>query len=246
MREKIFDENCKCYNGDCMELFGIIPDKSIDFILTDIPYELDWDGGIGLDGDFSTRKLFCKKREDNIIYDFSNGIDYDSVFSQFVRVLRIVNACIFCSNKQIGKIMTWWENRGYVATLLVWDKPNPIPFGNKCYINNLEFIVYVRDKGSTYNNIGYNLQLKTFRYTPPNAKERIHETEKPLDLLRHLLMLHTNDGDTVLDPYAGSFSTALACHDLRRKFVGCEIQQEFFDKAVSRLTNQMKQLSFNF
>lgn len=239
-------DNIKTYNEDCLIGMQRIADKSIDFILTDIPYELDWNGGVGLDGDFSTRNLFKKKRQENVIYDFSNGIDYDKVFSEFVRILKVVNTCIFCSNKQIGKIMTWWENKGYVATLLVWDKPNPIPFGNMTYINNLEFIVYVREKGSTFNNLGYQMQLKAFRYQPPQAKERIHETQKPIDLLKHLLMLHTNENDLVLDPYAGSFSTAIACHDTNRKFIGFELDKGYYNIAVKRIKEHQRQLSFDF
>lgn len=230
------------HNADCMELMKSMPDKSVDFILSDIPYELDWFGGIGNNKDFSTRKLFKDKREKNAIYFISNGIDYDAVFSEFIRLLKVVNLCVFCSNKQIGKIMTWWEVRGYVATLLVWDKPNPIPFGNHVYVNNLEFIIYVREKGATFNNLDVREKLKTFHYPPPMAKNRIHETEKPVALLAHLLRIHTNENDLVFDPYAGSFSTALACHELHRKFIGCEILEEYYTKAVERIKRHQQQL----
>lgn len=139
--------------------------------------------------------------------------------------------------------MTWWENKGYTATLLVWDKPNPIPLTGGHYISNLEFIVYIIEKGATFNHLGYNMQLKTFRYQPPSAKDRIHETEKPQDLLKHLLMLHTKENDVVLDPYAGSFSTALACHDLKRQFIGCEILSKYYEKGKERLINHQRQLT---
>ncbi len=139
--------------------------------------------------------------------------------------------------------MTWWEQRGYVATLLVWDKPNPIPLGNGCYINNLEFIVYVREKGVTYNSLGYDMQLKTFRNQPPQAAQRIHETEKPVSLLQRLLLLHTSEGDVVFDAYAGSFSTAIACHNEKRKFIGCEILEKYFEPAMKRLRGAVAQKS---
>lgn len=130
------------YNGDCMEYLRTLPNKSVDFILTDIPYELEIHGGGR--GCFKDRGLIGGNNGGVSTIDFiSYGIDYDAVFTEFVRLLKVVNACIFCSNKQIGKIMTWWEDKGYVPTLLVWDKPNPIPLGNGKYISNLEFIVYV-------------------------------------------------------------------------------------------------------
>lgn len=168
--------DCKCFNADCEKVMGNLPDNSVDFILSDIPYDLDLNGG-GAHGDFCTRKQI-QSRKNSSLYFVSQGIDYDKIFSEFERICKRVNICVFCSNKQIGRIMTWWEQRGYVATLLVWDKPNPIPLGNGCYINNLEFIVYVREKGVTYNSLGYDMQLKTFRNQPPQAAQRIHETEK--------------------------------------------------------------------
>lgn len=143
-----------------MELMATMPDNSVDFILSDIPYDLDLNGG-GAHGDFCTRKQI-QSRKNSSLYFVSEGIDYDKIFTEFMRICKGVNVCVFCSNKQIGRIMTWWENRGYVATLLVWDKPNPMPLGNGCYINNLEFIVYVRSKGVTYNSLGYDMQMKTF------------------------------------------------------------------------------------
>ena len=221
----------RCFNGDCLELMGSMPDKSVDFILTDIPYELDLNGGGG-HGDFINRRLL-RPRKESAIYFVSHGIDYDRVFTEFIRVLKVVNVCVFCSNKQIGRIMTWWESKGYVATLLVWDKPNPMPLGNGNYINNLEFIVYIREKGATFNSLGYRLQQKTFHYTTPS--KRIHETEKPVGLLRHLVALHTKEGDLVFDPYAGSFSTAVACFKEKRRFVGCEILEKYYAPAVKRL-----------
>ncbi len=234
--------NITLHNADCIDLMATMPDKSVDFILTDIPYELEIHGG----GKFSDRGMIGGKGKVSTLEFVSKGIDYDKVFTEFERLLKVVNGCIFCSNKQVSKIMTWWQDRGYSATLLVWDKPNPIPLCNGKYVENLEFIVYIRDKGATFNNLGYNLQLKSFRYAPPQAKDRIPETEKPTNLLEHLLMLHTNEGDTVFDPYAGSFSTAIACYDTKRKFIGCEILEKYYAKAVQRIKEHQRQLTITF
>lgn len=113
------------YNADCMELMKSMPDKSADFILTDIPYQLSLAGGV-TKGDFADRK-HVKKGKDNPYYFISHGIDYDKVFSEFERIMKVVNACIFCSNKQIAKIMGWWENRGGTLRLCLYGT-NPIPY----------------------------------------------------------------------------------------------------------------------
>lgn len=205
-----------------------MPDNSVDFILSDIPYDLDLSGG-GSHGDFCTRKQI-QSRKNSSLYFVSQGIDYDKVFSEFERICKGVNICVFCSNKQIGRIMTWWENKGYVATLLVWDKPNPMPLGNGCYINNLEFIVYVRSKGVTYNNLGYELQMKTFHYQPPQAKNRLHETEKPINLLRHLLMLHSMRAILSLMRMLAAFQLPLRV-----------TLPKYFEKAMKRLEWEQRQ-----
>ena len=105
-------EGCTCYNGDCMDVMKEMPDGSVDFILSDIPYDLELNGG-GAHGDFINRE-HLKPRDQSSLYFVSQGVDYDKVFSEFERICKGVNICVFCSNKQIGRIMTWWENRGYV------------------------------------------------------------------------------------------------------------------------------------
>lgn len=240
MENVSFRNNIDCYFGDCTELFQTIKDKSVDFILTDIPYELNTvGGGCGFDGG----RTKYESNEQSSLFFISHGIDYDKIFSEFLRVMKKPNICIFCSNLQISKIMSWWENKGLSVTLLVWDKPNPIPFGNKQYINNLEFIVYVRGKGATFNILAYDKRFKSFKYASLSAKVRIHETEKPQKLLSHLLSIHTKENDLVLDPYSGSFSTAIACYNGNRRFIGCEIDKDIFNNAMTRLKQVTAQLS---
>lgn len=216
-------------HGDCLEVMKGIPDKSIDCIIIDPPYEQDNHGGGKTD--FAQRKLVKDLHIDFI----SNSFDMPTVFSEIERISKVVNLVMFCSNKQVSKIMKYWEDKKYSTTLLVWDKPNPVPFGNGKYISNLEFIVYVRGKGATYNNIGYNEQLKTFKYGVPSSKSRLHPTEKPVEMLERLLKIHTKEGDTVLDMFAGSGSLGTACHNLNRSFILIEKEQEYIDIINKRL-----------
>lgn len=221
-------------NIDGLELLKTLPDNSIDFILTDPPYELEIHGGGA--GFMKDRKLLNK----HISY-IGYGFDFDTYFSEYERVLKVMNAVIFCSNKQVSKTMNWFENKGYSVTLLVWKKPNPIPLGNGKYIGDTEFMVYVRGKGATFNNIGYKEQLRVFEYNVPSTAERIHPTEKPIDMLRRLLLIHTNENDVVLDTFAGSFTTGLACHKENRKCIASEIDEKMFMSANTRFKNEISQ-----
>ena len=83
------------YNGDYLEVMKNIPDKSVDCIITDPPYELSNHGGVGKT-EFSNRKI-VKDKHINFI---SNGFDYDTVFNEFIRICKIPNFLIFCSNNQ--------------------------------------------------------------------------------------------------------------------------------------------------
>lgn len=222
-------------NGEALEQLKLMSNKSIDFVCIDPPYELDNHGG-GKNG-FKDRKLV----KDLHIEFISKGFDMENIFTEIERVSKIMNAIIFCSNKQVSKIMNYWEQKKYSVTLLVWQKPNPVPFANSKYISDLEFIIYVRGKNVVYNNTGYANQLKTYKYPAPSSKSRIHPTEKPIELLKRLLEIHSNKGDVVLDCFGGSFSTGLACQELERDFIGIEIDEDIFNSAKKRIEDIKKE-----
>jgi site-specific DNA-methyltransferase (adenine-specific) len=220
-------------NADSLDYMPTIKNKSIDFVCIDPPYELDSTGGKTINEDLK-RSLHHKH------FEFcSNGFDIEKVFTEIERVSKVMNMVCFCSNKQVSKIMNYWEQKKYSVTLLVWDKPNPIPFGNGKHISNLEFMVYVRGKGATFNNLGVNEQKKTFNYPSPSSSKRLHPTEKPIELLERLIKLHTKEDDIVLDCFAGSFSTADACKRLNRQCIAIELEKEYYDKGVNRLSGSL-------
>ena len=94
-------------NGEALEQLKMIPTKSIDFVCIDPPYELENHGGGK--NDFKDRKLVKDLHIDFI----SKGFDMVNVFGEIERVLKTMNAVIFCSNKQVSKIMNYWENKKY-------------------------------------------------------------------------------------------------------------------------------------
>jgi site-specific DNA-methyltransferase (adenine-specific) len=224
-------------NGEAISEMKKLKDNSIDFVLIDPPYKLDLNGGSSPDSSFANRKLV----KDKHIEFICNGYEMDSVFDEIIRLQEIVNAVIFCSNAQISETMSYWEKKKYSTTLLVWTKINPIPLANKKYISDLEFMVYVRGKKSTFNKVEHSQKLKTFRYNTTSTKNRIHPTEKPQAILNRLINNHSNEGDLILDCFGGSFSTGLACLNLKRNFIGIEIDKDIFDKAEKRIKQHQAQ-----
>lgn len=220
--------------GDCYKLLKHIPTKSIDFVLTDPPYDLENHGG-------GKSNLATKTHLNHGHIDFiSNSFDMEKIFQEIERICKVVNLVVFCSNKQISKIMSYWENKKYSVSLMVWDKPNPLPFGNGKYISNLEFIIYVRGKNAPFNNTGFENQLKTFRYYPPSPNQRLHPTEKPIQMLERLIKNHSNEGNTILDMFMGSCTTGIACINTNRNFIGIEIDSNFFDISKKRIQERNK------
>lgn len=224
--------------GDSLEIIKKLPDKCIDLILTDPPYELNIHGGNGM-GVFCERKLIKTKHIDFM----AHGFDYDAYFEEFIRICKKVNIYIFCSNQQITKIMSYFEDKGYLVNLLVWHKTNAIPLVNKKYHSNAEFIICIREKGATFNNLSVAESTKVFSLPFPTNKDRFHPSEKPLNLFEILVKRKSNKGDLILDCFSGSGVTAVACKNLKRNFICIEKKQEFYDKSLQRLENSKVQLN---
>ena len=96
---------------------------------------------------------------------------------------------------------------------------------------------------ATRNVTGERYPTSILEFSNANRKNRIHPTQKPVDLLRYLVLTYTNEGDTVLDNCMGSGTTAIACIKERRHFIGFELNKEYFDKACKRIKSEQAQLT---
>lgn len=222
-------ENFCFYNKDCIEVMQDMIDKNIkvDLILTDPPYLYDLTGcGKG------KYSQYANKLRDSISF-MSNNFDYEKIFSMFLQIQNTYNMLIFCSNKQISQTMSFFENRNLSVTLLVWHKYNAIPLNFNTYRSDIEFLIYVRGSNVYMNNeVPSNYKSKVF--TEPITSHKIHPAQKPNKILERLLMVHSKENDLIFDAFGGSFSTALACLKMNRKFIGCEIDKEIFNKSIEK------------
>ena len=213
--------------GDSYRLIKELPDKSVDCIYTDIPY-LYVNGGLG-------HNEMCERtaRKKQELKDISNGIDY-SILDEFKRVLKKVNIFIWCSKMQLLDIMTWGCE--YNTDLLVWCKTNPTPQTNNIWLPDLEYCVYMREYGVKLND-GYDLKSK-FYVSGANKSDKDlfnHPTIKPLELVKRHLLHTTQPNDIVLDCFMGSGTTAVACQETNRQFIGFEISEKWVKVANDRL-----------
>ena len=116
-----------------------------------------------------------------------------------------------------------------------WIKINPQPLNsNLNYLSNCREIALLGVKGSkpTFHS-SYDKGI--YEFPIQGGKERFHPTQKPLSLFEELIKKHSNEGDIVLDTFAGSGTTAVACKNTNREFKGCEISESYYQKALQRI-----------
>lgn len=225
------------YNVDSYKAIKEIPDKSIDCIYVDVPY---------LIGDNKKREYkegasavsnriskMCNSLIDSNIY---NGFDY-SILDEFIRISKRVNIFIWCSKAQLPYIMNFFiVANDYNYELLVWNKTNPTPMCNNSWLPDLEYCLYFREKGVILND-GYENKSKWFISGLNVADKDLfeHPTIKPLEMVKRHLKHATQPNDIVLDCFLGSGTTAVACKELGRQYIGFEIDKNFYEIAVDRL-----------
>lgn len=248
----------KIYNMDCLEGMKMIPDKTVDCIICDLPYEV------------------LNKGNENAQWD--RLLPFEPLWEQYLRVIKDNGAIVlFCQGMFTAQLMMsqpklWRYN-------LVWDKINrPTGFLNakRMPLRIHEDIAVFYKEQPTYNpqkkkgamnhtrgnvksdntNQCYGAfdpaaaddDLSGMKY--PNSIVHIekehddqqwHPTQKPVDLLRYLVLTYTNEGDTVLDNCMGSGTTAVACVKEKRHFIGFELSPEYHKKACQRVKNEQAQ-----
>ena len=222
--------------GDCYELIKKIPDNSIDLIITDPPYEMVT-GGHG-SGKLADRKTIQNEtfREQGLYDGFKNDI-----LLEFVRVLKIINIYIWCSKNQIYQIMDFFNklDKELNFDIITWHKTNPAPLANMTYLNDTEYCINFREQGCIIR--GDLEQKKKYYVTSLNKNDKDkfkHPTIKPLEMISNLVINSSNKNDLVLDCFCGSGTTCVACKNNNRRFIGMEINKEYYDVAVKRLNNE--------
>ena len=225
------------FNEDCLVGMKRIPDKSVDLVVTDPPYLLGTTGG-GMYKQ-SDKRYVKELQEANIVDGFSTNI-----LDEMCRVMKAINICIFCSQKQIIPLLEYFVNEKYCNyNILSWHKSNPIPACGNKYITDTEFVLFFREKGVKI--YGTTETKKTYWITPLNISDKHkygHPTCKPENIVDCLIQNHSKEGDLVLDPFMGSATTAVCAIRKNRHFIGFELNKEYYDKACERIRNEQAQL----
>lgn len=217
---------------DCFNYLSKIEDNSIDLILTDPPYDISKKSG------FSSGKL---SKFTQISIDFGywdTEIDLDKLFKEYYRVLRKGGTLIIFYDIWKSNMIKDFANKYKFKQPRVgqWLKNNPVPVNSKInYLSNCSeyFFTFVKDKNATFNS-EYDNGIYNFPLC--HGKERLeHPTQKPLGLIKSLILKHSKEGDLVLDTFSGTGTTAVACIETDRKFICVERDEKYYQLSKSRL-----------
>ena len=203
--------------ADCLEAMKLMPDKSVDLVLTDPPYGVKRDKGFkGFKGFGGFGTPIARKRYEDDEWD-SVRPDKE-VFENILRCGK--DALIFGGNffADLLPPSTHW---------IVWDKLNTMPTFGDC---ELLWTSFSRKSVKKY----------IYQYNGLIGMEpwRQHPTQKPVELIRKLIMDYTKEGDLVCDPFMGSWTTARAAKDLGRDFIGFELERRYCEVGEERLRQQ--------
>lgn len=216
---------------DACEILKRLKTESFHCIVTDPPYKVI-SGGTG--GKNSPSGMLSKN--DGKIFTHNN-IHFSDYMSELYRVLKPDSHAYFFTNfLNLQELMEEVQKVGFkIHNLLVWEKNNTTP--NRWYMKNCEYILFCRKgKAKAINEKG----SQTVHKFDNIIGDKIHETEKPLDILRMYIRNSTNVGDMILDPFGGSGSTLMAALLEGRRCTSIEIDNTYIPRIKERIKYFLK------
>ncbi|MDP3697116.1 MAG: site-specific DNA-methyltransferase [Candidatus Taylorbacteria bacterium] len=209
---------------DCLDGLAQLPDNYADLVIADPPYGI-------------SRTINCENERLGTTAKLNFNFGEWDKFTQewFELSLKKTKGWIisFCAKQHISTLLAILEKEKFKAIdVIVWQKPDPVPFNGKSKFLNAWEAAVIGKKGGKWN--GY-CEHNILKFQAPKGKTRIHPTQKPLGLISKLISLTTQEGDLVIDPFMGSGTAAIACKQLRRNFIGFEVSKKFHKMAIQRL-----------
>ncbi len=214
------------YNKDCIGGMKKMEDQSVDLIVTDPPYLIDYK---------------TNHRKDKT-HDFCTAIENDTnkdliiaYIKECYRILKDNTAMyIFCSSKTIDFFKQQVEAVGFkIKNIIVWVKNNWTAGDLKGQFGQQYEFIILANKGRALFN-GKRI-TDVWKFNRVSGKEQLHQNQKPLDLIMQCIEKHSQPGDIVFDGFMGVGTTAVACINTHRNYIGYEIEKKYFDMACERI-----------
>ena len=236
-----------------LELLKTIESNSVDLVLTDPPYIISKKSGMQSYRDsienggkvnekygkkFAVTTEFGEWDSSYTIDDLKHSID------EFYRILRPGGSCIIFFDLWKIETLKGLLSKFSKHRLIEWIKTNPMPINQYAtYLSNARemSISCVKGGKATFNS---KYDKGIYEYPIYSGKDRFHPTQKSLPLFEELITKHSNEGDIVVDPYAGSGTTALAAKNTNRIYICGELSDEYFQKGYDRVEKNNTLISY--
>lgn len=222
----------KIYNMDCMEGIKLLDDNSIDLVVIDPPYKLNLS---------KVKKTSTFNNYANELLELKDGFDL-KVLDLLIQKMKKINIYIYCSKRQVKELLDYFMSKGCNYELLTWHKMNPSPLTNNNYLPDTEYIVFARERGvRLYGNYHTKRKYYISGTNQVDKKKYKHPTIKPLPLIENHIENSSKPGDVILDCFAGSGTMLVGAINKGRRFIGFEINEEYFKIAEKRIKEALEQ-----
>lgn len=223
-------------NGDCVNFISKIEDDSIDLICIDPPYEINYN---------------------NLDWDKSDQLNWKFLFQEFKRVLSPRgNLIIFQGWSNVCETISEGKQLFLLKNWIIYDRIKGRGAKTNLVSTREDILWFTSSEEYTYNKIFSSILKKTKGMGEKNgspyramsniwsdispivpwSKDRVdHPTQKPISLLERIITIFSNEGDVVLDCFAGSGTTAIACENLNRQYIMIEKEKKYFDIMKDRV-----------
>jgi site-specific DNA-methyltransferase (adenine-specific) len=228
----------KIYNDNCLNIMNTMADGTIDLIVTDPPYKTTSRGSSGNAGGMLLKDINKKGSVFN-----HNDIKPIQYIPEFYRILKKDSHCYIMTNHiNLIEMLNTATNCGFhFVKSLIWDKGNKIM--GRYYMSQFEYILFFR-KGADkpINNCGTSdiMRISNIKMNNNFDGGNLHDTEKPINLMKILIENSSKEGELVFEPFAGIGSTIIACIESKRNYIGVEIDINYYKIIIDRLSNDFK------
>lgn len=224
-------------NSDGIELLKSLSENSVDLIVTDPPYKTTSRGDAGTSGGMM-QKSICKTGK---MFNYNDISPKDYAPYMFRCLKDGGHLYIMTNHVNLIEMLNTFTSAGFhFIKSLICDKRNKIM--GKFYMSQFEYILFFRKgKGVQINNCGTSdiLSVPNKKTKDINGKN-LHDTQKPVELMSILIQNSSKTGELVVDPFAGIFTTAVACKQLKRRFIGSEIDPTYYNLGVDFVRGAIK------
>lgn len=211
----------------------MIDDKSIDLIVTDPPYLINYK---------SNRRQDKTHKFSKTILNDNNTELIKSYIKECYRILKDNTAMyMFCSFDKVDFFKEEIEKYFNVKNIIIWEKNNHTAGDLEAQFGKKYEMLILANKGRRLFN-GDRL-TDVWRFNRVSSDKLIHQNQKPIELIKRCIIKHSDIEDVIFDGFMGSGTTAVACIDTDRHFIGSEIDKEYFEIAQKRIKIHNSQIS---